>query len=226
MNRTGEDSLFSTEPEPLLPRRQWRYLLAATLAFLVIVPFLGSVVLTLRMTEIFVFIVAFTGLHVLSGRLGLISVGHGAFVGIGALGAAHSISDLGAPYLLAPVAGAVVAALAGGIVAFPSLRLPGAYLALLTVAVAMALPIAMRRIDGPLGVRIAGDLVPPPGTGLDRRSRTRSATPQARQRGSRQSSCRWHRSKVARNGRPPPRSSRDRRRSAEPRPRRVSSPGR
>lgn len=169
MKNAGGDSLFVTGPEPLLARRQWRYLLAATLVFLVAVPLVGSVVFVLRVTEIFVFIVAFAGLHVLSGRLGLISVGHGAFVGIGALGAAHAISDLGAPYLLAPVAGAVVAALAGGIVAFPSLRLPGAYLALLTVAVAMALPIAMRRIDGPLGVRIDGDLVPPSWTGLDRK---------------------------------------------------------
>ncbi len=162
---TSAPSTFA-EPPALLPTRQKVYALAFTLVIFLAIPLLGSPVLVLRATEIFVFMVAFAGLHVLSGRLGLISIGHGAFVGIGALGAAHGISDIGLPYLLAPLAGAVVAALAGGVIAFPSLRLPGAYLALLTVAVAMALPIAMRRIDGPLGVRIQADLRPPAWTGL------------------------------------------------------------
>lgn len=160
------DPLLVPEPEPLLAPRQKAYALAMTIVVLLAVPVFGSTVMILRVTEIFVFMVAFAGLHVLSGRLGLISIGHGAFVGIGGLGAAHAISDAGMPYLLAPLAGALVAAIAGGVIAFPSLRLPGAYLALLTVAVAMALPIAMRRIDGPLGVRVDGDLRPPGWTGL------------------------------------------------------------
>ncbi|MFT7599800.1 MAG: branched-chain amino acid transport system permease protein [Acidimicrobiales bacterium] len=155
-------------PPSILPRRQQVYLVVVGLVALVAVPMFGSVVLILRATEIFVFMVAFAGLHILSGRLGLISIGHGAFVGIGGLGAAHAIADLDLPYLLAPLTGAITAAVVGAVIAFPSLRLPGAYLALLTVAVAMALPIAMRRIDGPLGVRVEGDLVPPGWTGLSR----------------------------------------------------------
>lgn len=126
----------------------------------------GSPVLILKSTEVFTFFVAFAGLHVLSGRLGLISVGHGAFIGIGALGAAHAIDDLGVPYLLAPLAAAIAAAVFGSALAIPALRLPGPYLALLTLAMAMALPILMRRIDGPLGVRVGGDLLPPEWTGI------------------------------------------------------------
>lgn len=139
----------------------------AALVVVVLIPVLGSPVFVLHATEIFVFMVAFAGLHVLTGRLGLISIGHGAFMGIGALGAAHAVDDLGLPYLITPLASAAAAAAFGALIAVPSLRLPGAYLALLTVAVAMALPILMIRIDGPLGVRVGEDLLPPAWTGLD-----------------------------------------------------------
>jgi len=126
----------------------------------------GSPLIILRATEVAAFIVAFSGLHILSGRLGLISVGHGAFIGIGAVAAAHAIDDLSVPYLLAPLAGAAGAALFGVVIGVPSLRLPGSYLALLTLAVAMVLPIGLRQLDGPLGYRVEGDLIPPAWTGL------------------------------------------------------------
>ncbi len=145
-------------------KRSWQ---AAAFAVVLLVPVFGSPVFVLHATEIFVFMVAFAGLHVLTGRLGLISIGHGAFMGIGALAAAHAVQDLGLPYLVTPLASATAAAAFGALIAVPSLRLPGAYLALLTVAVAMALPILMIRIDGPLGVRIGEDLLPPAWTGLD-----------------------------------------------------------
>lgn len=133
---------------------------------MVLVPVWGSTLIVLRATEVATFIVAFSGLHVLSGRLGLISVGHGAFIGIGAISAAHGIDDLSIPYLLAPVIGALGGAIFGVLIGVPSLRLPGAYLALLTLAVAMVLPIGLRRIDGPLGYRVDGELHPPAWTGL------------------------------------------------------------
>ena len=126
----------------------------------------ASAIVLLRATEIAVFVVAFSGLHILSGRLGLISVGHGAFIAIGAVAGAHAIDDAGVPYLLAPLVGAVAGAAFGVVIGIPSLRLPGAYLALLTLAVAMVLPIALRRIDGPLGYRVDGDIRPPAWTGL------------------------------------------------------------
>lgn len=138
----------------------------AVVALLAAVPIWGSNLLILLVTEMFVFAVAFSGLHILSGRLGLISVGHGAFIGIGSVAAAHGVADLSIPYLLAPLVGAAGAAALGLVIGVPSLRLPGVYLALLTLAVAMVLPIALRRIDGPLGYRVDGDIVPPGWTGL------------------------------------------------------------
>lgn len=151
------------------PRSEQQVPIVAAVALLlvaVLVPVWGSTLIVLRATEVATFIVAFSGLHVLSGRLGLISVGHGAFIGIGAVTAAHGIDDLSIPFLLAPVIGALGGALFGVIIGVPSLRLPGAYLALLTLAVAMVLPIGLRRIDGPLGYRVDGDLHAPEWTGL------------------------------------------------------------
>ncbi|MGF1600081.1 MAG: branched-chain amino acid ABC transporter permease [Acidimicrobiales bacterium] len=155
----------------LEPRSVWSgrasYVIGAAVALAAAaIALWGSVILVLRATEVAVFAVAFVGLHLLSGRLGLISVGHGAFVGFGALTAAHAIDDLSLPYLLAPLAGLVGGGVAGAVIAAPSLRLPGAYVALLTLAVAMVLPIAMRQLDGPLGYRLDGDFLPPAWTGL------------------------------------------------------------
>ncbi len=150
----------------MVPVRVQAYGAVLAALVLVAIPAWAPVLWILRATDVAVFCVAFLGLHILSGHLGLISVGHGAFIGIGALGAAHAIDDLGVPFLLAPVVGAAVGAAFGVLIGVPSLRLPGAYLALLTLAVAMALPIAMRRIDGPLGYRVDGDIRPPDWTGL------------------------------------------------------------
>lgn len=134
--------------------------------FLLSVPLWGSTSTIRLATEMVVFVVAFSGLHLLSGKLGLISVGHGAFIAIGAVGAAHAVNDFSMPYLLAPVAGAAAAAVFGLIIGVPSLRLPGVYLSLLTLAVAMVLPIGLRRLDGPLGYRVDGDIRPPGWSGL------------------------------------------------------------
>ena len=155
-----EESLLDLSPRTKV------YLVAAAVVVLVGIPVFGSTLFILQATKVAFFAVAFAGLHILSGRLGLISVGHGAFIGVGALGAAHAIDDVGVPFLLAPLAGALAGAAFGALIGVPSLRLPGAYLALLTLAMAMVLPIAMRKIDGPLGYRVDGDLRPPAWTGL------------------------------------------------------------
>ncbi len=156
---------LETRPAPSSLARNGGLLLAGVIVATAI-PMMASPLILLRATEVAFLIVAFSGLHVLSGRLGLISVGHGAFIGIGAVTAAHAVDDFSLPYLLAPLAGALGGVLFGVIIGIPSLRLPGTYLALLTLAVAMVLPIGLRRIDGPLGYRVDGDIRPPSWTGL------------------------------------------------------------
>ena len=109
---------------------------------------------------------AFAGLVVLTHYLGLLSLGQGAFVGVGAYAALHVVNDLGAPVLWMPLAGLLAGTVIGAIVAIPSLRLPKAYLALLTLSMAVAYPIILRQVDGNLPVTLDGAFVAPSWTGI------------------------------------------------------------
>lgn len=122
------------------------------------------------------FAMAFLGLSVLTTRLGLLSLGQGALTGVGAVAALHSVNDYGLPPSFMPLVGLVVGFLAGALIAIPSLRLPGAYLALLTLSLAVAFPIILRQIDGPLPVLLGEpsdkgfqlvEFLPPSWTGID-----------------------------------------------------------
>jgi branched-chain amino acid transport system permease protein len=74
------------------------------------------------------------GLNILVGSTGLISLGHAGFIAIGAYTSALCITKLNMPFLASlPVAG-LAAAMAGLIVAIPSLRLKGLYIAVTTFA--------------------------------------------------------------------------------------------
>tara|TARA_Y100001936_G_scaffold134049_1_gene131031 strand:+ start:695 stop:1825 length:1131 start_codon:yes stop_codon:yes gene_type:complete len=109
---------------------------------------------------------AFAGLVVLTHYLGLLSLGQGALVGVGAYAALHVVNDLGAPVLWMPLAGLLAGTLIGAIVAIPSLRLPKAYLALLTLSMAVAYPIILKQVDGNLPVTLDGAFVAPSWTGI------------------------------------------------------------
>lgn len=90
--------------------------------------------------EVAVFVIAILGLNVVTGYTGQISVGHGAFMAIGGYTTAilthnHGWNDIATlPIALAIGFGA------GVIVGVPALRFHGAYLALLTFALALAVP--------------------------------------------------------------------------------------
>jgi branched-chain amino acid transport system permease protein len=74
------------------------------------------------------------GLNILVGYTGLISIGHAAFLAIGAYTCTILITRFNVPFIVAiPLAG-IAAAAAGLIVAIPSLRLKGLYIAITTFA--------------------------------------------------------------------------------------------
>jgi branched-chain amino acid transport system permease protein len=74
-----------------------------------------------------------TGLALLFGYAGQVSLGHAGFVGLGAYTAAYLTARLHAPWLVAFVAAGAVAAAGGLLLAMPSLRLKGHYLAMATL---------------------------------------------------------------------------------------------
>ena len=78
-------------------------------------------------------VIVIAGLALLFGYAGQISLGHAAFVGIGAYTSAHVVEALGAPWIVGLAAGTLLAAAGGFVLALPSLRLRGHYLAMATL---------------------------------------------------------------------------------------------
>jgi branched-chain amino acid transport system permease protein len=73
------------------------------------------------------------GLSLLFGYAGQVSLGHAAFVGIGAYATAYLTVNLHAPWVVAFVTAGVLSAIGGLLLALPSLRLKGHYLAMATL---------------------------------------------------------------------------------------------
>ena len=103
-------------------------------------PFNSDRVVVGQLTLVLVYAVAALGLNLLVGYSGQISLGHGAFFAIGAYTAATLIVKAGVPYLLTLPAAALLTFALGFAFGVPALRLRGLYLALVTVALAIAAP--------------------------------------------------------------------------------------
>ena len=74
------------------------------------------------------------GLNILIGHAGLVSLGQAALYGLGAYVAAWLAVKQGVPFLPAVAAGIVATALFGAILAYPTVRVRGVYLAVITIA--------------------------------------------------------------------------------------------
>jgi branched-chain amino acid transport system permease protein len=116
--------------------------------------------------RIVVLVLAVLGIVLATGQTGLVSLGHGAFVGTGAFAMAVLADDVDVPILLAiPLAGGV-AAVFGGLVGLPALRLRGIQLALVTLGVAVVFPVVARqypKLTGGVTGRTVDATVEPPG---------------------------------------------------------------
>jgi branched-chain amino acid transport system permease protein len=87
-----------------------------------------------------VFFMAILGLNIVTGYTGQISIGHGAFMALGGYTTAILVAHHGWNDLTTIPAAALVGFVAGVVVGLPALRLSGVYLALVTFAVALAVP--------------------------------------------------------------------------------------
>jgi branched-chain amino acid transport system ATP-binding protein/branched-chain amino acid transport system permease protein len=74
------------------------------------------------------------GLNILIGHAGLVSLGQAALYGLGAYVAAWLAVKQGVQFLPAVIAGVVVTALFGAVLAYPTVRVRGVYLAVITIA--------------------------------------------------------------------------------------------
>jgi len=118
--------------------------IALALAVAFGLPFVVSDFHSFQLTQAIIYAIALLGLNMLTGYNGQISLGHGAFYAIGAYTAAVLIDKAGVPYWATlPVAGALCFVV-GFLFGLPALRLEGLYLALATLALALAVPQLLR----------------------------------------------------------------------------------
>jgi branched-chain amino acid transport system permease protein len=125
------------------------------------VPFNSDRVVNGQLTLVLVYAIAGLGLNLLVGYSGQISLGHGAFFAIGAYTAAILIVKAHVPYLLTVPAAALLTFVLGFAFGVPALRLRGLYLALVTLALAIATPPLIKRFEGLTG-GVQGMSVPQP----------------------------------------------------------------
>lgn len=114
----------------------WVLLLAAVM----VLPFLVKNYRVFQFNLVLIYAIAILGLNILTGFNGQFSLGHGAFYAVGAYGAAILMDRFGLPYWATlPLSGALCFGF-GFLVGFPALRLSGHYLAVATLALALAVP--------------------------------------------------------------------------------------
>jgi len=113
-------------------------------AFIVYIPTQSETARVGQFASGFTLIIAAMSLNLVLGYTGQISIGHSAFFGIGGYTAAILIRDHGWSPGYTFYAAAVIAFVIGCLIALPVLRIRGAYLALVTLAVAVLFPTLLR----------------------------------------------------------------------------------
>jgi branched-subunit amino acid ABC-type transport system permease component len=91
--------------------------------------------------------IIFLSFVVITGLAGQVSLCQASFAAVGAFAAAQLVSNTGMSVLLAMVISGAIAAVVGGLVALPALRLGGIYLGLATLAFALMFEYVVRPLD-------------------------------------------------------------------------------
>jgi branched-chain amino acid transport system permease protein len=125
-----EDLRFARKPVT-------RALLALLLVALVAFPWLAPDYIVFLATLVALYSIGVMGQNLLIGYTGQISFGQAGFLAIGAFTFGH-LRIWGAPFLVALLGAGLLAAVAGVLVGFPSLRLKGPYLSIATLGFGIA----------------------------------------------------------------------------------------
>src|SRR5215469_12351298 len=148
----------------------WRWVAAAALiAVAVVLPFTLSNYHVFELTQVMIYAIAVLGLNILTGYNGQISLGHGGFFAAGAYTAAILMHRYGVPYWATLAPAGLVCFVLGVLFGLPALRFEGPYLALVTLAMALATPQLLKYFDtwtgGQQGINLVKP-VPPATLGL------------------------------------------------------------
>jgi branched-chain amino acid transport system permease protein len=119
----------------------------ALIAAAVALPFTLSNYHVFELTQVMIYAIAVLGLNILTGYNGQISLGHGGFFAAGAYTAAILMHRYGVPYWATLPPAALICFALGVLFGLPALRFEGPYLALVTLAMAVATPQLLKYFD-------------------------------------------------------------------------------
>lgn len=140
METANSSSPLALNPGGDRTRRTRLAAIAALLLVACVLPFLVGDYRVFQFTQVYVYAIALLGLNLLIGFNGQFSLGHGAFFAVGAYTSAIMIDQWDIPYgWTIPMAG-IVCGIVGFLFGIPALRIHGHYLALATLALALATP--------------------------------------------------------------------------------------
>ena len=119
----------------MTPRRQFLAVLVLGIAFLFVFRWLEPTNYQIGLLmRCMILMIVTIGLNILIGQAGLVSLGQAALYGVGSYLAAWLALKAGAPCLAAVGAGILVTAFFGAALAYPTVRVRGVYLAVITIA--------------------------------------------------------------------------------------------
>jgi branched-chain amino acid transport system permease protein len=158
--RCGDFRTTYAEDMAIFETRFARWMLAAFLALLLVLPQLATPYWVDVLNRIGIAVIAAVGLNILTGFTGQISLGNAAFLASGAYATAALAGKAGLPFpVVVPLAGGV-SALVGMVFGVPSLRLKGLYLAMATLAAHFVVEFTITHWDSMTG-GVNGISVPP-----------------------------------------------------------------
>jgi branched-chain amino acid transport system permease protein len=155
-----------------LTTESWRWLgTTALIVLAALLPFALSNYHVFELTMVMIYAIAVLGLNILTGYNGQISLGHGGFFAVGAYTTAIVMHHYAVPYWATLPPAALICFVLGVLFGLPALRFEGPYLALVTLAMAVATPQVLKYFDNWTGGQQGLNLVkpsPPAALGIDR----------------------------------------------------------
>jgi len=154
-----------------MPAGVWRWTASLiAIAVAIALPFTLSNYHVFELTMVMIYAIAVLGLNILTGYNGQISLGHGGFFAAGAYTAAILMHRYGVPYWATLPPAGLICFVLGVLFGLPALRFEGPYLALVTLAMALATPQLLKYFDTWTGGQQGINLVkpaPPAAIGLN-----------------------------------------------------------
>jgi len=135
--RASSETDHYRDVQLLRSRAAWIELVVG-LAFLAVLPQVLPGYRIFTVNYMAVFAIVGLGMHLLVGDTGQVSLGHAGFLAIGAYTTVLSMTELGAPFLLAVVLAGLVSAVFGFLLGLPALKLAGPYLAIASLGFGLA----------------------------------------------------------------------------------------